>query len=339
MKLSDFDFNFDHDQIAQHPAQGRESARLMNASTNQDIKHQFIYQLPEILTEEHIIVINNTKVIRARLIGRKETGGSVEIFLERLISSDLAMVQIKTHKKPQLPFSVIIDNRALIVIKERVDGTFFLGESQNIMSIFNEYGEIPIPPYLNRKAFDSDAYNYQTVFANVPGSVAAPTAGLHFTESLIDKLKKIGIEFCDITLHVGAGTFQKIHTEDLSNHKMHREYYRVPNKTRKILSRAIKNGKKIIAVGTTVVRALESYAQHQNESDEWQSTTLFIKPGFKFRITDLLITNFHQPKSSLIVLVSSFAGHNIIKRCYDEGLKNNYRLFSYGDAMLLKRER
>ncbi|WP_092483433.1 tRNA preQ1(34) S-adenosylmethionine ribosyltransferase-isomerase QueA [Candidatus Ichthyocystis hellenicum] len=334
---SDFDFEIDHGYIAQHPAENREFAKLMNVSDGEKIRHQFIYNLTDILTDEYLVVRNNTKVVCARLKGHKETRGQVEVFLERLIDNDNAIVQVKSHKKIKLPLYVFINENTEIKVKERFKGSFFVAESSNIMEIFNQYGEVPIPHYLKRNPSKCDKHDYQTVFASIPGAVAAPTAGLHFSQDLIERIKKKGVEFYDLTLHVGAGTFNPIRTENINDHEMHEEYYRIPNETRTAIESGKKNGKKILAIGTTVVRALESFAREEQKDDQWKSTRLFITPGFKFRTVDMLLTNFHLPKSSLIILASSFAGKDLLKECYLSAIKNNYRFFSYGDAMLLKR--
>ncbi|WP_092403653.1 tRNA preQ1(34) S-adenosylmethionine ribosyltransferase-isomerase QueA [Candidatus Ichthyocystis sparus] len=328
----------DHSYIAQHPEENREFAKLMNVSDGERIRHQFIYDLEEIITDEYIIVRNNTKVVCARLRCTKATGGKIEVFLERLVDNNTANVQIRSHKKVKLPLSVFINTDNKITIRERFDDSFFIAESSNIMELFNQYGEVPIPHYLRRDPSNRDKHDYQTVFASIPGAVAAPTAGLHFSENLIEKLINKGVEFYDITLHVGAGTFNPIRTDNIMEHEMHEEYYRVPNETREAIESGKRNGKKTLAIGTTVVRALESFFIQEQKDDQWKPTRLFITPGFKFNAVDMLLTNFHLPKSSLIILVSSFAGKDLIKKCYLDAMKNNYRFFSYGDAMLLKRE-
>lgn len=338
--LSDFDFPFDPQKIAQHPEKERDQAKLMNV-LGERIQHQSIHHLHDILTEEHIVIRNNTKVIRARLLGQKETGGQIEVFLESFTGTESAWVQIKSSKKTRLPFTVEIEKKGVLSIEKKSDhGSFYEARSLagNIEELFQKYGDIPLPPYIKRKTNTNDETRYQTVFAEVPGSVAAPTAGLHFTHDLICSLQKKGVLFYDITLHIGAGTFRPIRTTTLNEHIMHAEFYRIPESTQKAIQEAKKQKKKIVAVGTTVVRALESDALNKTVDDGWKKTDLFITPGFSFQVVDILLTNFHLPQSSLFVLVSSFSGRENIKKCYEEAIKNNYRFFSYGDAMLIKRD-
>lgn len=341
MKTQDFDFHLPERLIAQHPTESRSASRLLylNAMTGNISDEQFI-DIANHLTAKDLLIFNDTRVIKARLFGKKATGGSVEVFVERVISNHEAYALIRSSRSPKigsllklaevLDAEVIGRNGDLFHVK-------FLTDTP-LMELLEQYGNLPLPPYITHSADAIDEARYQTVFAKHAGAVAAPTAGLHFDDVVLAKLKEKGIQIAYITLHVGAGTFQPVKVENIAKHKMHSEVYHIPTETVSLIKKTHLAGGKITAVGTTVLRALESAAQAGNITAGNQETNIFITPGFVFNVVDRLLTNFHLPKSTLLMLVSAFAGYNNIKKAYQHAVTNEYRFFSYGDAMLLDRE-
>jgi S-adenosylmethionine:tRNA ribosyltransferase-isomerase len=345
MRLSDFNYNLPPELIAQHPLPNRAASRLLvidNQGTDVLIKdHQFT-DLIDLLNPNDLLVFNDTKVIPARLFGKKESGGAVEVFLERITGEKSAIAQIRASKSPKPGNKIFLGNDEqslyIEVIKrhEDSDNRFFEIEfSSPCLDVLDQYGEIPLPPYITHEADETDSERYQTVVAKNPGAVAAPTAGLHFDQATLDKVMTKGIKYTTLTLHVGAGTFTPVRTEDLSEHKMHSEWFSIPAATQELIKKTKLAGGKVIAVGTTSLRALESSAAFGIQEGE---TKLFITPGYEFKVIDQMITNFHLPCSTLLMLVSAFAGVEPIRKAYDHAIQQQYRFFSYGDAMLLTRQ-
>ncbi len=342
MQLSDFNYDLPSQLIAQHPLANRTDSRLLELRVDGDKSAQLIdRQFRDILTlinPGDLLVFNDTKVIPARLHGKKETGGNVELLIERISAENQAWVQIRASKVPKTGSIVHIHNPAgesFPVEMIGYDGRFYeVRFPENVFSLLERFGELPLPPYIEHQPDAQDATRYQTVVAKNPGAVAAPTAGLHFDEDILERLSQNGVRHATVTLHVGAGTFTPVRVEDLSKHRMHYEWYSIPTQTLEAIAQTHRNGNRVIAVGTTSLRALESQTLTQQSSGE---TNLFITPGFSFKAVDCLITNFHLPKSTLLMLVSAFAGVDNIRNAYQHAIQNEYRFFSYGDAMFLSR--
>ncbi len=335
IKLSEFDYHLPQELIAKYPVEPRDSCRLMVLDRrNQKIEHRIFRDIVEYLKEGDLLVLNDTKVIPARLIGRKATGAKIEVLLLRPYTDNEWEVLIKNIKRLKPGQEVIFgeDFKAVLLEKYQEGKARVKLIGNNIKELINKYGHIPLPPYIEREDEEKDKEAYQTVFARKEGAVASPTAGLHFTEELLKKLEEKGIKKAFCTLHVGLGTFRPIQTEDITKHKMHEEYYQIPEETLQAIRETKERGKKVIAVGTTVVRTLETYAQTGKKEG---FSDIFIYPPYQFKMVDALITNFHLPKSTLILLVSAFAGKDFIFKAYNEAIKQKYRFFSYGDAMLI----
>jgi len=333
MKVSDFDYHLPEELIAKYPAVPRHSARLMVLERKtQKIIHDTFWNIDRYLKEGDILVFNDTKVIPARLYGRKPTGGKVEVVLTDYVKPDLWKALIGGKKIREGLVIHIAQDFQIEVVKHIEEGKFLvklLGE--NPLELIDRYGHIPIPPYLKREEEEIDRKYYQTVFAREEGSVAAPTASLHFSEELLQKLKDKGIETTFITLHVSYGTFKPVKVEKVEEHFVDPEYVRVSEETVEKIVRTKERGGRVVAVGTTVVRALETNPLKSYEG--W--TDLYIYPGFEFKVVDAMITNFHLPRSSLLILVSAFAGKDFILKAYREAVSKKYRFYSYGDGMLI----
>jgi S-adenosylmethionine:tRNA ribosyltransferase-isomerase len=342
MQLSDFNYDLPPELIAQHPLANRTDSRLLELNIEGGNVAQLIdRQFPDILNlikPGDLLVFNDTKVIPARLHGKKEMGGNVELLIERISGDKQAWVQIRASKVPKTGSIVHVHNKAGETFPVEMigyDGRFYeVRFPENVFHLLERFGELPLPPYIEHQPDQEDATRYQTVVAKHPGAVAAPTAGLHFDQAILKQLRELGVKQASITLHVGAGTFTPVREEDLSKHKMHYEWFSVPVETIAAIEATQKAGSRVIAVGTTSLRALESYAQTQKTSGE---TNLFITPGYTFKAVDCLLTNFHLPKSTLLMLVSAFAGVDNIRNAYQHAIQNEYRFFSYGDAMFLSR--
>ena len=342
MQLSDFNYDLPTQLIAQHPLANRTDSRLLELNIEGGNTAQLIdRQFRDILNLVHpgdLLVFNDTKVIPARLHGKKETGGNVELLIERITGDKQAWVQIRASKVPKTGSIVRIHNRAGETFPVEVigcDGRFYeVRFPENIFSFLEHFGELPLPPYIEHQPNQEDTNRYQTVLAKNPGAVAAPTAGLHFDQLILNQLQELGVKQASVTLHVGAGTFTPVREEDLSKHQMHYEWFSIPAETIVAIEATRQAGGRVIAVGTTSLRALESQAQTQINSGE---TNLFITPGYTFKTVDCLLTNFHLPKSTLLMLVSAFAGVDNIRHAYQHAIHNEYRFFSYGDAMFLSR--
>ena len=342
MQLSDFNYELPTELIAQYPLANRTDSRLLEVKANGSSHVQLIdRQFKDILNlikPGDLLVFNDTKVIPARLHGKKETGGNVELLIERISGDQQAWVQIRASKVPKIGSIFHIHNQTGETFPIEMigyDGRFYeVRFPENVFLLLERFGELPLPPYIEHQPDSEDAQRYQTVVAKNPGAVAAPTAGLHFDEAILQQLKSLGVEQATVTLHVGAGTFTPVREEDLSKHRMHYEWFSIPQSTLDAIAKTQSNGGKVIAVGTTSLRALESHALNGQSSGE---TNLFITPGFQFKTVDCLLTNFHLPKSTLLMLVSAFAGMGNIRAAYQHAIDQKYRFFSYGDAMFLCR--
>ena len=340
--LSDFDFELPSELIAQHPAAERSGSRLLDGSWPAVVDRIF-RELPGLLDEGDLLVFNDTKVVKARILGEKATGGKLELLIERVLPGHQVVAHMKVSKKPLVGGKMVMAGGRAQGGFEAVllgrwpdeDGQLFhLQLSDEPHALMEKHGHVPLPPYITHTDSEEDARRYQTVFARAPGAVAAPTAALHFDEALLIELDARGVQRASVTLHVGAGTFQPVKTENIAEHTMHREWYEVPEATRQAIASCKARGSKVVAVGTTTVRTLESWAQSGLASGD---TQIFITPGFDFKVVDRLITNFHLPKSTLMMLVSAFAGYEHIMGLYRHAIVHQYRFFSYGDAMLLTR--
>jgi S-adenosylmethionine:tRNA ribosyltransferase-isomerase len=348
--LSDFDFVLPESLIAQHPAPERSGSRLLDGSGSGSAPvDRLFHELPTQLRAGDLLVLNDTKVIKARLFGEKPTGGKLELLIERVLGGNQVAAHMRVSKKPEVGTTVALVGapgscdqlRATLLGRwPDADGALFRfvlsnNAGDDPYTLMERHGHVPLPPYITHSDSQEDAARYQTVFAKNPGAVAAPTAALHFDEALFAKLDALGVRRAHVTLHVGAGTFQPVKTENLAEHQMHSEWYEVPPATQQAVSQCRARGGRIVAVGTTTVRTLESWAQTGQDSGD---TRIFITPGFEFKLVDLLVTNFHLPKSSLMMLVSAFAGYEHIMALYQHAIAKDYRFFSYGDAMLLARQ-
>ena len=337
MHLSDFDFSLPPELIAQHPAAQRSAARLLDGTCTPPVDRVF-HQLPALLAPGDLLVFNDTQVIKARLYGTKPSGGKVELLVERVLPGHEVVAHMKASKKPALGTRLVMadDFEATLLARwPSADGPLFrLALSDEPHALMQRHGHVPLPPYISHADTQDDECRYQTVFARVPGAVAAPTAALHFDEPLLAALQARGVQRASVTLHVGAGTFAPVKTEDIAAHRMHSERYAIPSETLAAIAECRARGSRVVAVGTTTVRTLESWAHSGRSAGE---TAIFITPGFKFQVVDWLITNFHLPKSTLMMLVSAFAGHAHIMALYRHAIAQRYRFFSYGDAMLLAR--
>ena len=338
--LSDFACELPEAWIAQHPASERSASRLLDASDSFPIDRIF-RDLPGLLSPGDLLVFNDTKVIKARVFGEKASGGKLELLIERVLPGHEVVAHMKVSKKP-LPGAHIrlavgqADCDAVLLGRwPDEQGTLFHFKlDQDPYALMERCGHVPLPPYITHTDTAEDERRYQTVFARAPGAVAAPTAALHFDDALLQALSQRGVEQAHVTLHVGAGTFQPVKTESLAEHVMHREWYEVPEATQQAIARCRSRGGRVVAVGTTSVRSLESWASSGQATGD---TQIFITPGFEFQVVDRLVTNFHLPKSTLMMLVSAFAGYTHIRQTYQHAIAQGYRFFSYGDAMLLSR--
>lgn len=343
--VSEFDYELPQELIAQTPSEKRENARMMVLDRRDEtVEHKHFYDIVDYFDENDVIVLNNTRVIPARLYGHKETGALLEVFLLKQIAGKTWQVLLNPSKRVKEDMIIKISDELSLKVLTREDQGKWLVEmfyDGNFYEILDRVGKIPLPPYIERSMTDDqlrslDYERYQTVYAQRRGSVAAPTAGLHFTQDILEKLKAKGTQICYVTLNVGLGTFRPVKSENILEHKMDSEEYEISKETAEIIMNARAAGKKITAVGTTTVRTLETCMQKFDEILEViDDSNLFIYPGFKFRIVDRLLTNFHLPKSTLIMLVSAFAGKDFTFRAYEEAIREKYHFYSYGDCMLI----
>lgn len=339
MQLSDFDFNLPEYLIAQHPPKVRGSSRLLAALPNTPLQDKHFIDLSDFVNEGDVMIFNNTKVIKARLFGKKASGGRIEALIERVLDAHSALAHIRSSKSPKAGAELVFEGDIHAVMTERVGELFALHFSGDatVYELLEQNGHLPLPPYIVREADDDDDARYQTIYAQYQGAVAAPTAGLHFTDEILCCLKNKGVEFAFITLHVGAGTFQPVRVDNIAEHKMHSEWFHVPEEAVAKIQAARARGNKIWSVGTTSLRAIESAARSGSLKAGQGNTDIFITPGYKFQVIDRLITNFHLPKSTLLMLVSAFSGCTHIRQVYQHAVEQEYRFFSYGDAMILGR--
>jgi S-adenosylmethionine:tRNA ribosyltransferase-isomerase len=335
--LSDFDFDLPPERIAQLPLPNRSASRLLHVDGDQLIDRHFA-DIVDQLAPGDLLVMNDTRVLKARFFGVKETGGNVEVLVERVLDNRTVLAQVRASKSPKPGNKIRLADAFNVTAGERAGEFFTLTFDGDVFELIEAHGRLPLPPYIEHDADEFDETRYQTVYSREPGAVAAPTAGLHFDEALLARLKDKGVNFAYVTLHVGAGTFQPVRVEVLAEHKMHTEWYTVPQETVDAVRAAQAAGKAVVAVGTTSLRALESASQSGQLVAGSADTALFITPGYTFKTVTRLITNFHLPKSTLLMLVSAFAGYDAIKRAYAHAIASEYRFFSYGDAMLLTTE-
>lgn len=340
MHISDFDFDLPEHLIAQNPPAVRGSSRLLVALPNQPFADQHFADLLNYVRAGDVFVFNNTKVMKARLFGQKASGGKIEALIERVLDTHTALAHIRSSKSPKAGAELIFTGDIHATMTERVGELFKLhfSSEQTVYELLEQHGVLPLPPYIVRSADDNDDNRYQTVYAKRQGAVAAPTAGLHFTDDLLSSLQQKGIEFAEVTLHVGAGTFQPVRVENITEHKMHSEWFDVPADTVAKIAVAKARGNHIWSVGTTSLRAIESATRSGTLQAGQGDTDIFITPPYPFQVIDRLITNFHLPKSTLLMLVSAFAGSERIRQLYQHAIGKEYRFFSYGDAMILGRE-
>lgn len=340
MRTQDFDFYLPDTLIAQHPAAKRSASRLLHLDGKTGyLEDKLFVDLPDFLSAGDLLVFNDTRVIKARLFGHKTTGGTVEMLVERVLDTHHVLAHIRASRAPKAGTKIKLANAFEAKVLGRDGDLFhvrFLSEV-TVLDLLEQYGALPLPPYITHTAEADDEERYQTVYAKHAGAVAAPTAGLHFDEAMLDTIKAKGVNIAYITLHVGAGTFQPVRTDMIAEHKMHSEIYHISAETVAMIEATKAKGGNVIAVGTTSLRALESGARSGKLQAGMGETDIFITPGFSFKIVDKLVTNFHLPKSTLLMLASAFAGFDHIKNAYAHAVKHQYRFFSYGDAMLLDR--
>ena len=340
LQLDDFDFALPPELIAQHPSPTRSASRLLDGRGRLPADRVF-RELPQLLQPGDLLVFNDTRVIKARLYGRKASGGAVEVLVERIVGNGQeALVHLRASKSPPPGTAIHFDGGVRADVLGRGgpgDALFLLRFGQDVLGVLEAHGHVPLPPYITHADDADDERRYQTVFAAKPGAVAAPTAALHFDEAVLAALAERGVQRAAITLHVGAGTFQPVRVQNIAEHRMHSEWFEVPAATVAAIEATRRQGGRIVAVGTTTLRALESAARGGALAPYVGETDIFITPGFQFRVADLLVTNFHLPKSTLMMLVSAFAGHAQVMALYRHAVESRYRFFSYGDSMLLGR--
>ena len=332
--LSDFDFDLPQNLIAQHPLAERSASRLLLLNDATPVDRAFA-DIVDLLAPGDLLVFNDTRVLKARFFGHKQSGGKVEVLIERVLDNRTVHAQVRSSKSPVAGSVLTLADVFDVTVGPRAGEFFTLTFPADVFELIEAHGRLPLPPYIDHAADAFDETRYQTVYAREPGAVAAPTAGLHFDQALLDQLSARGIGFAFVTLHVGAGTFQPVRTEKLSDHVMHSEWYTMPQATVDAVHATRAAGRNVVAVGTTSMRALESASQAGALQAGSADTKLFITPGYTFNTVDRLITNFHLPKSTLLMLVSAFAGYAPIRAAYAHAIAQQYRFFSYGDAMLL----
>ena len=340
MKLSDFDYELPRELIAQVPAAARSASRLLHLDGRSgELRDRRFCDLPQLVDAGDVLVMNDTRVIKARLTGRKQSGGRIEVLVERVIDHERVLALVRASKSPRAGTRLFLAQDATAEVLGR-QGEFFelrFVDCDDVLALLERAGSVPLPPYITHQPDAGDATRYQTVYARAQGAVAAPTAGLHFDDALLAALQARGVVLAWLTLHVGAGTFQPVRVEDPAEHQMHSEWYSLPQATIDAVNAARDAGRSVIAVGTTSLRALESAAAADELHAGSAETRLFIVPGYRFRVVDRLITNFHLPRSTLLMLVSAFAGMDNIRRAYRHAVESRYRFFSYGDAMLIEK--
>ncbi len=340
MRLSDFDYQLPEELIAQFPARERSASRLLHVDGTR-LSDRLFAELPDLLLPGDLLVFNDTRVIKARLFGQKPTGGQVEILIERLLGENEALAFMRASKTPKPGSRILIEKGIEFEMLGRQEDLFHVRchAAAPLLEVLEHHGKLPLPPYITHTPDQVDETRYQTVYANQPGAVAAPTAGLHFDEAMLSSLDAKGIKRATVTLHVGAGTFQPVRVENITEHKMHSEHFSIPETTAQAIHETKENGGRVMAVGTTSLRALESAAANGGELGAGEGdTNLFITPGYQFKVVERLLTNFHLPKSTLLMLVSAFGGYDSLRAAYKHAVEQQYRFFSYGDAMLIERQ-
>jgi S-adenosylmethionine:tRNA ribosyltransferase-isomerase len=340
MRLSDFDYQLPRELIAQAPLPERTQSRLLHLDgATGSLTDRWFTDLPTLLSVGDVLVFNDTKVIKARLSGRKQTGGRVEVLIERVVAEREALAQVRASHAPGPGSRLVLADAISVEVLSRHDDLFHLRFEADVLELLERHGSVPLPPYIAHAPDSRDEARYQTVYAVSPGAVAAPTAGLHFDANMLERLRAMRITITCITLHVGAGTFQPVRAENLAEHRMHSEWYQVPAAAADAIDRVRAEGGRIVAVGTTSLRALESAAGADGRVRAGcGETELFITPGYRFHAVDRLITNFHLPRSTLLMLVSAFGGMENIRHAYGHAIAQRYRFFSYGDAMFIDRQ-
>ena len=347
MLVSDFQFDLPDELIARYPMPERSASRLLMLDGNTgDTRHGHFRDVLDLVNPGDLLVFNNTRVIPARMFGQKASGGKLEILVERILDDHSVLAHVRASKAPKSGTQILLDNGFSAEMVARHDALFelhFAGDLP-VLDILNQIGHMPLPPYIDRPDENSDKERYQTVYNQRPGAVAAPTAGLHFDEPLLAALREKGVDFAYVTLHVGAGTFQPVRVERIEDHQMHSEYAEVSADVVEKINAARARGNRVIAVGTTSVRSLETAAQASLKAGKplspfFGDTSIFIYPGYQYQVVDALITNFHLPGSTLIMLVSAFAGYDHVMSAYQEAVTSGYRFFSYGDAMFITRRK
>ncbi|MFD2167829.1 tRNA preQ1(34) S-adenosylmethionine ribosyltransferase-isomerase QueA [Thalassotalea euphylliae] len=345
MRVSDFAFELPEELIARYPKSDRTASRLMAVDGDTgNIEHGTFIDVLDKLNAGDLLVFNNTRVIPARMFGQKATGGKIEVLVERLLDDKRFLAHVRASKAPKPGNELLLENEVKATMVGRHDALFEIEVhgDENVLTVLERVGHMPLPPYIDRPDEDSDKERYQTVYNEKPGAVAAPTAGLHFDEALLEKIKAKGVELAFVTLHVGAGTFQPVKVDDIKDHVMHAEYVEVPEEVAEQIKQTKAAGGRVVAVGTTSMRSLESAAKAANDKGEliapfYQDTDIFITPGFEFKVVDCLVTNFHLSESTLLMLVSAFTGYDHMMNAYKVAVEEKYRFFSYGDAMFLTR--
>lgn len=338
MYRQDFDYELPAELIAQHPLKERSASRLLYLDAiSGSLEDRQFFDFPDFLTSKDLLVFNNTRVIPARLYGRKETGGKVEVLVERVLDDSSVLAHVRASKSPPVGSRLILDGEVVVEVIGRQNDLFqlrFAGD-ETVQEVLEKVGHMPLPPYIKREDTGQDKERYQTVYGSQPGAVAAPTAGLHFDQVILDKLKNMGVETAYVTLHVGAGTFQSVRVDRIEDHSMHAEYVEVSDAVCEKVQKTRARGGRIIAVGTTSVRCLETASRSGVIKPFAGDTDIFIYPGYEFVSVDALLTNFHLPESTLLMLVSALAGTEAVKKAYEHAIEQRYRFFSYGDAMFI----
>jgi S-adenosylmethionine:tRNA ribosyltransferase-isomerase len=335
MRLNHFHFDLPDQLIARQPSTIRRGSRLLAMDTDGNVKHEKFPDIINHINSGDLLIFNNTKVIPARIFGKKETGGSVEILIERITGIKTALAHIRSSKSPKAGVTLLLEQKFSVKVLGRKGSLFELEFSAPLLALLDLIGHMPLPPYIDREDTQEDKSRYQTVYAEQPGAVAAPTAGLHFDDQILADIKRKGADLAFVTLHVGAGTFQPVRVENITDHHMHSEWLEVSEQVAKKIKATKERGGKVIAVGTTSVRSVETAASSGEIAAFEGDTDIFIYPGYQFKVVDKLITNFHLSESTLLMLVSAFAGYTFIMEAYQQAVEEQYRFFSYGDAMLL----
>ncbi len=346
MKVSDFSFQLPNELIARHPMAERSASRLLSLDGQTGaLQHLSFTDIVDLINADDLLIFNDTRVIPARMFGEKETGGKIEVLVERVLDDKSFLAHVRSSKSPKPGCKLRLENRvdALMVARHGPLFEIQIEHEKNVFAVLDDIGHMPLPPYIDRPDEDSDKERYQTVYNKNPGAVAAPTAGLHFDQKILDQLQAKGADFAFVTLHVGAGTFQPVKVDNILEHQMHSEYAQVSQEVVDKITATRKKGGRVIAVGTTSVRSIESAAQASLAQGKalapyFSETDIFIYPGYEFQLVDAMVTNFHLPESTLLMLVSAFAGKENIDNAYKEAINEKYRFFSYGDAMFLTKQ-